>query len=143
MTEPRQPAARRRRTGEPRRRAEPYALQAPKSETTLIERLETATRLNRIFLTHDENVRPLHRLYQDAGRLHGGILLVPKPRGLTEVEEEAILVPRVLLMVEWVETFTEHRGKLFEWHDLRPKLERGFRLPRLSEEQVQAALTGP
>ena len=111
--------------------------------TTPIERLEEATRLERVFVTHDESLRQIHRLYQEIGRTHGGILLVPKPRGLSQEEELAVVTARILLMADWVASFEDPRGKLFEWHDLRAKLERGFRLSRFRDEYIRRALDTP
>ena len=78
--------------------------------------------------------RRIHARFRAAGRSHGGIILVPQTVPFQRLEH------RLWLLLDWVETFPEHRSRLFTWADLQQQIIHGFRLPGWDEGVVRDAV---
>lgn len=87
-----------------------------------------------VLISHNQrHFRRWHAIFQQHGRSHAGIILIPQsPLRRLEV--------RAAMMLDWIATFPDHRSRLFRWHDLQYQLTRGYRLPGYSEEEVRIAL---
>jgi hypothetical protein len=97
--------------------------------------LGPATTLGRVLVTH--NVRDFQvadAAFRRQGRTHSGIIGLPQTRGgpLRRLEL------RLTMMLDWVGT-QPYESRLFKWGQLQPLLERRFRLPGYSEEEVSVA----
>ncbi|MFN8633130.1 MAG: DUF5615 family PIN-like protein [Chloroflexota bacterium] len=75
----------------------------------------------------------LHQQFEQAGRSHGGIILVPSGRHALVALRTVLLVHRLLLL-------ESARSQLIRWHDLQQELIGGFRLDGFDETDVRAAL---
>jgi predicted nuclease of predicted toxin-antitoxin system len=100
-----------------------------------VQQLAHATSLGRLLVSHNQvHFRRLHQAFQQQGRPHGGIILLP------QVLPFARLEARVLLLLDWVAPFRDHQSRLFRWAELQQLLIHGFRLPHWEERQVRVAL---
>lgn len=89
-----------------------------------------------LFSHHQIHFRRLHTRWRREGREHAGIALIPQTVPLSR------LVVRVVLLLEWIGTFPNHKSDLFRWGDLQQRLIHGYRVPgsALGETQVRHAL---
>ncbi len=88
-----------------------------------------------ILVTHNRrHFRRLHRLFQDDGRSHGGMILLSRTTPL------ARLTLRVTMMLDWVGTLDGYHNRLFSWGTLQDLFDSGYRLPGYSEQDVQFAI---
>jgi hypothetical protein len=88
-----------------------------------------------LLVTHNRrHFRRLHRLFQDEGRSHGGMILLSRTTPLTR------LTMRVTMLLDWIATLDGYHNRLFTWGSLQDLLDGGFRLPGYSEQDVQFAV---
>ena len=89
----------------------------------------------RILLSHNQlDFRRLHATFVQAGRSHGGIMLIPQTVPFSRLEI------RAALMLDWTTTFPDLHARLFTWSDLQQRLIQGCRLPHWTDDDVRSAL---
>lgn len=94
-----------------------------------------------IVSTNQRHFRRWHQIYQEQGREHGGIILVPDTRGLSRPTEDRLLLIRVLMLLDWIEHERVHwHNRLIRWTELQLALQTGYRLPGYGDEDVRFAL---
>lgn len=96
--------------------------------------LDHAARRGLMVLSHNQrHFQRVHGLFQQQGRSHGGILLVPQsPLARLEI--------RSAMMLDWISTFPDYRSQLFRWNDLQYRMSQGGRLPGYSDDEIRRAL---
>jgi hypothetical protein len=98
------------------------------------EQLIYATERGFMILSHNRrHFRQLHEEFQQLGRAHAGILLLPQG-------DISVLAVRVAILLDWIRAEGDLRSRLFTWGMLQEQIERGFRLPGYSEQDVRLAL---
>lgn len=96
--------------------------------------LDRAIKLGRVLITHNtDDFKAIHAAFLRHGRSHSGIICLPQ-RGTLRRR-----LVRASLMLDWVGT-QPRLSQLFVWGHLQQLLERGFRLPDFSEDEVREAL---
>lgn len=96
--------------------------------------LARATELGCVLVTHNVgHFRRWHAAFMREGRNHGGIIGLPQTRPFSRLEL------RAAMMLDWL-GIQSYTSRLFEWGRLQQLLERGFRLPGYSEDEVREAL---
>jgi len=96
--------------------------------------LARATQLGCVLITHNVgDFKSCHVAFERQGRAHGGIICLPQTRPFSRLEL------RAAMMLDWLGT-QPHTSRNFLWGQLQQLLERGFRLPGDSEEEVEEAL---
>ncbi len=96
--------------------------------------LEHASALGRVLVTHNTaDFKSVHSDFLRHGRAHRGILCVPQ-RG-----SPALRTLRAAMLLDWIADQPQ-RSSLFVWGQLQQLLERGFRLPGYTEEEVRQVL---
>jgi predicted nuclease of predicted toxin-antitoxin system len=89
---------------------------------------------DRLIVSHDQpDFCRWHAVFQRQGRPYAGIVLLPfGPSAQVEI--------RVAMLLDWVGLETEHRSRLFRWHDLQGWLARGNRLAGYDQADLDVAL---
>ena len=96
--------------------------------------LAFATQHDLVIVSHNtRDFRRLHVAYHEAGRPHGGILLLPTG------PPERIAV-RIAMLLDWLATFPDHRSQLFRWHELQHWLTQGNSLGGYNAADMRIAL---
>ena len=93
-----------------------------------------AARRSLVFVTHNQkDFQQLHTRFQQSGRLHAGIVLVPQipPR---------LVTLRLRMLVAWMSQWETVENRLIRWHDLQGELIRGLRVDGFTEAEVRQAL---
>src|SRR4051794_11383822 len=73
--------------------------------------LAFATQHDLILVSHNtRDFRRLHSDFHEAGRPHGGIILLPAG------PPERIAI-RIAMLLDWMARFPDYRSRLFRWHD--------------------------
>ncbi len=97
------------------------------------EQLAHATASGLMMLSHNQgHFRRLHRQFRQHGRAHEGIVLLPHTTPV------ALLILRVTMMLDWIATLDEYRNRLFTWGTLQDLLDRGYRVPGYTEEDIRS-----
>ena len=87
-----------------------------------------------LLVSHDQHdFRRLHADYQQQGRPHSGILLLPFGP-LIQVDI------RIAMLLDWVALQAEPRTQLFRWHDSQGWLVRGNQLADYGPAELALAL---
>jgi Domain of unknown function (DUF5615) len=96
--------------------------------------LQRVSELGCVLVTHNvSDFKAWHATFQRQGRAHGGIIGLPQTRPFRRLEH------RVAMMLDWLGT-QPYTSRLFLWGHLQQLLERGFRLPGYSDDEVREAL---
>ena len=99
------------------------------------EQLVYAASCGWLLLTHNaDDFRSLHGAYQEQGRVHAGIIVLPQSTVFR------VLELRAAMMVDWLGTLSRPGSELFRWGQLQELLERGYRLTGYSEADVRIVL---
>ena len=99
------------------------------------EQIVHATAHESIIITHNaKHFIRLHHRFRRLGRLHAGIVLLPADNSPPR------LAIRAAMMLDWIATLGDHRGRLFRWGDLQYQLTQGYRLPGYDEADARLAL---
>jgi hypothetical protein len=96
--------------------------------------LERATELGRVLVTQNaDDFKAVHAAWRQQGRAHPGIICLPQraPLGRRTL--------RAAMLLDWIGA-QEFASRLFVWGELQRLLERGFRLPGYTADDVQEAL---
>lgn len=95
------------------------------------EQLVHASERDLVLLTHNRrHFWQLHTDWRARGRAHGGIIHISPSR-------LPLLSLRAAMMLDWMDTLTERRSQYFQWGYLQHELERSYRLPGYTEDQVR------
>ncbi len=89
-----------------------------------------------ILSENKRHFRRWHRIFQQQGRPHGGIVIVPK----TEISLQAL---RVQMLLDWIaETCPDPASRFFVWGELQRELGSGYRIRghAYGEDAVRRAL---
>ena len=99
------------------------------------EQILYATSRGWIILSHNaRHFRRWHRAFVETGRSHDGMILIPETGPVSR------LALRAAMMLDWIATLGDHRGRLFRWGDLQYQLTQGYRLPGYDEADARLAL---
>src|SRR5437870_1092779 len=99
------------------------------------QQLEYATRHQWVFVTQNQGeFYRRHLTWQQLGRQHSGLVLVPQSR-------LPLLALRVALLLDWLAVGSFGQSPLARWGDLQAELARGYRVNRMySESEIQRAI---
>jgi hypothetical protein len=102
------------------------------------QQLEYATRHGWVFVTQNQReFQRRHQLWQQQGRQHGGLVLVPQ-------SSLDLLELRTALLLDWLAARLLAASFLIRWHDLQVLLVQGYRVSQVySEPEVRAAIGWP
>jgi hypothetical protein len=99
------------------------------------EQLAFASARGWMIMTHNgRHFRVLHRAFEQQGREHGGIIVLPERPPFER------LVIRAAMMLTWIPTMPPTLSAYFTWGQLQERLETGERLPGFTEDDVHLAL---
>jgi hypothetical protein len=97
--------------------------------------LAFATARDWVLVSHNErDFRVLHQACRREGRLHGGIIILSDYATLDR------LTIRTAMMLDWLGRMPHHRSQFFKWGRLQELLERAYRLPGYTEDEVRLVL---
>ena len=99
------------------------------------QQLVFATARGAVLVSHNRrDFQRLHATFIEQGRKHGGIVLLPGTSPLPR------LIIRAATMLDWIGLLPDHRSQLFQWGYLQEQIERGYRIPGYTEDDVRLAL---
>ncbi|MBI3978308.1 MAG: DUF5615 family PIN-like protein [Chloroflexi bacterium] len=99
------------------------------------EQLAYATGNGLLIVTHNgKHFWALHQRFRQQHRHHGGIVVLPQRVPF------AIQTLRASMMLDWIGTLPASSSEFFTWGSLQEELEKGYRLPGYSEDDVRLAL---
>jgi hypothetical protein len=98
------------------------------------EQLNYAAQRNWAILTHNKrHFQRWHRRFQELGRTHSGILVLP-PSPLLRLEL------RTAMLLDWIDTRPVEPSPVWLWHDLQVWLNQGNNLPGYRDSEIRFAI---